>query len=727
MVCFLALCAAVTSSAAVRAASDSFGRKQGVAEPLMDHAKQGLMWRLDPVTGKVVYKTRAPTRLHLRSEKETKADAMAALMEKRRDKTEMIPGRCAGEAPRCKDHTLGRWHLAGGVDHQAKERCRAQSLHGCKWIPPRPVQAACDVRRQARRDALPICRIGGGGGDLYAEGKWVRNAPSHDGCTAPMMAGYHCDHYWLHSHNAAGFWLQPRPKGLLSASSEEWKDGKYGGSLIPRQVAESVYHADSDKLPFWRAEDRRMRRALLWEWQPAACDLRPLEPQLLLQLMAGEGGVLVQAEAAAEAEALQLAKSALPARWWKEKKVDPGVGGRGGGGGGGGIAPDERFGEGVKQQALLAARARGEKRRSTAGRAPRRILFAGDSLTEQLYDEVRCVLGEHVHGDSESTGVVAPTLELPSGAIDSLKQVRQDMEATGLKADQWKLMEYFEPGLTEFYLGGGGGEGGGGGGDGEGGGGQGGQQEGRVGLFRANNLLRTLYEFDRKNNETGKPPPPNGPVFDRAWALLLAGSGFAGSADGQRLAPMSAGDVLVLNAGAHFATFGEHAFSHRAVDFWRATAASIAKHFDGLVVFRTLYTGMENCEVMTAPFQGAPREWAQKMPEMPYNWGMFNEWNVKIREAFEASSIAAGKFAVLNVTAFSYRGDARKLWIWHEWDTSGKFAKTGLAGAPFPRGFDCLHFSAPGPLREMLRLFSHFLVELLPDPWLGGKKDSVLP
>ena len=45
---------------------------------------------------------------------------------------------------------------------------------------------------------------------------------------------------------------------------------------------------------------------------------------------------------------------------------------------------------------------------------PRRILFAGDSLTEQLYEEARCVLGAHVHSDSSESGVVSPTLLLPS-------------------------------------------------------------------------------------------------------------------------------------------------------------------------------------------------------------------------------------------------------------------------------------------------------------------------
>ena len=126
---------------------------------------------------------------------------------------------------------------------------------------------------------------------------------------------------------------------------------------------------------------------------------------------------------------------------------------------------------------------------------------------------------------------------------------------------------------------------------------------------------------------------------------------------------------------------------------------------------------------MREPFQGAPKEWAEKLPEMPYNWGHFSQMNLDIRTAFEASAIA--RFAVLNVTAFSYRGDARKLWIWHDQDAHGTTdAKTGATGAPFPRGYDCLHFISPGPLREMLRLLAHALHELLPAPWHGAAPQS---
>ena len=393
-----------------------------------------------------------------------------------------------------------------------------------------------------------------------------------------------------------------------------------------------------------------MRASLEWEWQPSTCDIRPLDPRRLSLLLQG-----------------------------------------------------------------------------------RRVLFAGDSLTEQLFVEMRCVLGKSVHSDSEEHGAVTPVVprsNMGSDAtraaqekaakdarayeeapFDSLSRIRWLM-AQVYEESNWKKLEYFETGIKEFRL------------DGEGARGR----PGRVGLFRANNLLRTVFEFDRAMETKGVQRLHREQLLDRAWRILLRGtSPAAGSPHGAPWPPMRPGDVLILNAGAHFATFGDDAFSQRAVAFWRQTARAVRRYAPpgALVVFRTLYTGQRDCDQNSSPFDGLPEAWrSDVLPEMPYNWAHFAKWNHAIVDEFErefnsrASPSSAGngktpkdtapaRFAILNVTAFSYRADGRKLWIWHDIEEGGS------AKNPVPRCCDCLHFSTPGPLHEMLRLLAHLLEDTL--------------
>ena len=48
-------------------------------------------------------------------EKEMKHEALQKMIDDRRDKTPMLPGRCAGEAYTCSDNSDGRWTLGGAL------------------------------------------------------------------------------------------------------------------------------------------------------------------------------------------------------------------------------------------------------------------------------------------------------------------------------------------------------------------------------------------------------------------------------------------------------------------------------------------------------------------------------------------------------------------------------------------------------------------------------------
>eukprot|EP00937_MAST-01D_sp_MAST-1D-sp2_P001709 g1709.t1 len=633
-------------------------------------------------------------------------------------------GRCDGEgelgAEKCSEMNVGLSNRARRI------MCEGRTdSYGCEWHPGAPPDARCLVERMPRRPALPLCDLRADalvatgrtaneeaaaayspGAAPYTVGAWVRSPAAvrarRRGCSARAMAGFQCDHWWKNSMNAAGRWLNPRRPGF------EDTYGKFARTVVPRDRM-GVFQGLSDgglnmyDKPLLRdAEEHRMRAALEWEWRPLKCDLRPL-------------------------------------------------------------------GDAADLAAVLQGHRGGADRRRPAQRARgRRLLFAGDSLTEQMFAEARCVLGRFTLGWPRADATVEPSVALVGTdadaegvaffravqarararahadadadaggeqaalmaakrqdflveARDSLSMIHDAMTHAGLSPEDWKKLEYFETAIEMFELdparieqqqqdaGAGAGAGVGGATDDAG---DSRRAPASVSFFRANNLLRTLYEFDHQRRRDGLPPPRGGALFDRAWRVLLRGS--AEAVDSRpALPPMEAGDVLVLNAGAHFAAFGQRAFSDHGRAFWRATARAIARHLPpgALVVFRTLYTGAHDCHVRRLPSAHIPKKWIDgELPELPYNWAQFAGWNREIVKAFEAEFESAdrhaGDFVVLNVTAFSLRPDGRKLWIWHDEDEEDKQA--GVEH-PMPRGFDCLHFASPGPLREMLRLLAHLL------------------
>jgi hypothetical protein len=208
---------------------------------------------------------------------------------------------------------------------------------------------------------------------------------------------------------------------------------------------------------------------------------------------------------------------------------------------------------------------------------------------------------------------------------------------------------------------------------------------GELALFRCNNLLRTLHNMDMLTANTTA--SQWGALFEAAWVNLLRGS--------------KATDVLVLNTGAHVATFGDWTASSAGIQdgtaFWAATARVLKKHFRGTVIFRTLYTGQVGCAKYTKPLSTA--ELAMRSSEdLPHMWGQFAKWNRWIQGVFQVHRVP--RFYTLNATMMSLRPDGRMQYIWHEDNDAG----TGNVAC-----CDCLHFAQPGPVDELTKVLFHFL------------------
>lgn len=214
-------------------------------------------------------------------------------------------------------------------------------------------------------------------------------------------------------------------------------------------------------------------------------------------------------------------------------------------------------------------------------------------------------------------------------------------------------------------------------------------------LFRTNNLLRTVFNYRRS-------------LLEKCWRAVLAKAQqvairHSSRRRARRAAPAEATkadvprEVLIINSGAWKAkTFVDSGWGPSAASFWQATAVLLQAHFrsEGLLMFRTLYTGQEQCEGRSKPFSSVEMV-ARHNDKLPYSWGSFASWNDNIAAIFRQTEMR--NFFVFNVTMFSARGDGRKVFMWHQEPMKGGE----------PACCDCLHFVQPGPLVEMKRIMFH--------------------